>query len=208
MFTTRTRFTFAVAAIGAAAVLAVGCSSDDSDSHMMPGMSSMPGMRDGTTAQSATRSDFNDADVTFLQEMYPHHAQAVEMAEYVPARSQNQAVLDLAANISKAQAPEMEQIAGLLQSFGKSAPTTAMGHMPNMPGGMSHDTMDGLKALSGKDFDRAWLQAMIDHHAGAITMSNIELAGGTNPDAKALAQKIITTQQAEIDQMRTMLSQN
>ena len=207
MFTTPTRFTLVVAAIGAAAVLAVGCSNDDSDSPMMPGMSSMPGMHNGTT-QSATRNDFNDADVTFLQEMYPHHAQAVEMAEYVPARSQNQAVLDLAANIAKAQTPEMQQIAGLLQSFGKSVPATEMGHMPNMPGGMSDDTMDGLKALSGKDFDRAWLQAMIDHHAGAITMSNIELAGGTNPDAKALAQKIITNQQAEIDQMRTMLNQN
>lgn len=202
MFTTPTRFTFAVAAIGAAVVLAVGCSSDDSGSPMMPGM------KDGSTEQSSARSDFNGADVTFLQMMYPHHAQAVEMAEFVPARSQNEEVLNLAATIAKAQAPEMEQMAGLLQSFGKPAPTTETGHMSDMPGGMAHGTMDALKALSGKDFDRAWLQAMIDHHAGAITMSNVELAGGSNSDAKALAQKIIANQQAEIDQMRTMLSQN
>ena len=35
--------------------------------------------------------------------MYPHHAQAVDMAKLVPGRSQNQQVITLAQNIEKAK---------------------------------------------------------------------------------------------------------
>jgi len=200
MFTSTIRFKAVVAAGAAVALLAAGCGSNTSTSSTASGTSS-------PSASAATRTDYNDADVTFLQMMYPHHAQAVEMAQLVPGRSQNQQVLALAANIEKAQAPEMSQISALLQSFGKPAPTTDAGHMTGMPGMMALDQMNTLKGLSGKDFDRMWLQMMIDHHTGAITMSNTELANGTNPDSKSLAQTIITNQQAEIDQMRGMLAQ-
>jgi uncharacterized protein (DUF305 family) len=217
MFTSTTYFKVAVAAAAAVALLAAGCGSNGSASSpasgtsTSPGMSgSMPGMDHGGSASpwasAAARTDYNDADVTFLQMMYPHHAQAVEMARLVPGRSHNQQVVALAANIEKAQAPEMEQIAALLQSFGKPAPTDS-GQTDGMPGMMTGDQMNTLKALSGKDFDRMWLQMMIDHHSGAVTMSNTELAAGTNPDAKSLAQKIIANQQAEINQMQGMLAQ-
>jgi uncharacterized protein (DUF305 family) len=217
MFTSTIRFKAAVAATAAVALLAAGCGSNGSTSSPVsgtstsPGMSgSMPGMDHGSSASpsaaAAARTDYNDADVTFVQMMYPHHAQAVDMAQLVPGRSQNQQVIALAANIEKAQAPEMEQMASLLQSFGKPAPTDS-GHMDGMPGMKTGDQMNALKALSGKDFDRLWLQMMIDHHTGAVTMSNNELAAGTNPDAKSLAQKIIANQQAEINQMRSMLAQ-
>lgn len=221
MSTTPIRFKLAVTAIGATAAIltASGCGNDTTSTgsgsssatdSVMPSMSgSMPGMNHGTTPTSAAaRSDYNDADVTFLQQMYPHHAQAVDMAKLVPARSQDRQVLDLAANIEKAQDPEMDQIAGLLASFGKTAPGIDAGHMSDMPGMMAPEKLDALKVLSGKDFDRMWLQTMIDHHNGAIAMSNTVLAAGINPDTKTLAQKIITNQQAEIDQMRAMLNTN
>jgi uncharacterized protein (DUF305 family) len=48
---------------------------------------------------------------------------------------------------------------------------------------------------------------MIVHHQGAIDMSQTELAQGSNPDARQLAQHIITAQQAEINEMRTLLQQ-
>ena len=185
-------------------------------------MGSMPGMDHGgsstSPAPSATRTDFNDADVVFLQMMYPHHAQAVDMAKLVPGRSQNQQLITLAQNIEKAQGPEMTQMAALLTSFGKPAPSAempGMGNMPGhnmpgmggMPGMMSAEQMANLTGLSGNAFDQAWLQMMIDHHSGAIDMSNTELRDGTNPDSQKLAQAIIANQQAEITQMRGMLGQ-
>ncbi|WP_329413329.1 DUF305 domain-containing protein [Nocardia vinacea] len=216
MFITRSRITVAIAATTtAAALFAGGCSNDNS----MPGMDH--GSSSASSGKPATRSDFNDADVTFLQTMYPHHAQAVEMARLVPSRTQNEQVRALAADIEKAQSPEMEQITTLLESFGKPAPTSS-GHgghnmemtttmnmpgMTTMPGMMSNEQMNALAAASGADFDRQWLELMIEHHTGAIAMSNTELAGGVNPDAKALATAIVAAQQAEIGTMRGLLGQ-
>ncbi len=170
-------------------------SGHDMSGHSMPGMS-------GSSAAPA--ANFNDADVMFLQMMYPHHAQAVEMAKLVPTRSQNQQVKDLAAAIEKAQAPEMQQMTTLLAGFGKPAPSATMSH--SMPGLMTPQQMTELTGLSGAAFDKMWLQMMVEHHQGAITMANDELKNGTNADAKAMAQAIITTQQAEITTMNGMLA--
>lgn len=170
--------------------------------HDMPGHS-MPGMS-GSSTSAAPAATFNDADVMFLQMMYPHHAQAVEMAKLVPTRSQNQQVKDLAAAIEKAQAPEMQQMTTLLAGFGKPAPSATMSH--SMPGLMTPQQMTELTGLSGAAFDKMWLQMMVEHHQGAITMANDELKNGTNADAKKMAESIVTTQQAEITTMNGMLA--
>jgi uncharacterized protein (DUF305 family) len=232
MFITRSRITIAIGATTtAAALFAGGCSNDNST----PGMDHGSSSSQTSSGKPAARSDFNDADVTFLQMMYPHHAQAVEMARLVPSRTQNEQVRMLAANIEKAQSPEMQQITELLESFGKPAPSTTghgghgmempsmtstmkmpgMTSMPmttmpgtsNMPGMMSTEQMNALAAASGADFDRQWMEMMIEHHNGAITMANTELASGVNPDAKALATSISAAQQAEIATMRGLLGQ-
>ncbi|MGV9668074.1 DUF305 domain-containing protein [Nocardia niigatensis] len=215
MFSTRIKLVL-IAGTAATALLAAGCGGNDTDTSKATPSSTtmamdhggMPGMDrgTGTSTPAATRSDFNDADVTFLQMMYPHHAQAVEMAKLVPTRSQNQQLITLATAVEQAQSPEMRQITTLLQSFGKPAPSADMGH--DMPGMMSKDRMTKLESLSGPDFDKLWMQMMIEHHQGAITMANSELAQGTNADAKALAQSIVTAQQQEITQMNGMLGQN
>lgn len=201
----------ALPGLAAIAVILAGCGNDD-DSGTVPGTTSkpsMPGMS-MTTAAPAPSSDtaHNDADVTFLQMMYPHHEQAVEMADLVSTRSRNQQVLDLAANIKKAQDPEITQISALLQRLGKPTPSAdaSMGH--GMPGIMSPEQMSSLAALSGPDFDRMWLEMMINHHTGAIDMAETEHATGTNPEAKKLANSIISAQQSEIDQMKAMLGQS
>ncbi|MFI6170176.1 DUF305 domain-containing protein [Nocardia sp. NPDC051052] len=204
MFITRTRITAALAAsTAAAALILAGCSDDDA----MPGMDHGASSTSAPASAPAARTDFNDADVTFLQMMYPHHAQAVDMAKLVPGHSQNPQLLTLAANVEQAQAPEMRQITTLLQSFGKPAPT-ATGHGGHtMPGMMSVAQMTALQAASGPDFDRQWLTMMIEHHTGAVTMAETELANGTNTESKTLARTIIDNQRAEIDTMRTMLGQ-
>ncbi|MEV6070142.1 DUF305 domain-containing protein [Nocardia sp. NPDC052001] len=204
-----------IAGTAAVAVIAAGCSSNDSSSSAPETTSStgasMPGMNHGggtaTSAQPATRTDFNAADITFLQMMYPHHAQAVEMAKLVPSRSQNPQLITLAKNVEQAQSPEMRQITTLLQAFGKGAPSATMGH-EGMAGMMTADQMTALEKLSGPDFDTMWMRMMIEHHKGAIDMANTELAGGGNAESKAMAQAIVTSQQAEIDEMNRMLGKS
>ena len=70
---------------------------------------------------------------------------------------------------------------------------------------MSDDEMDMMSEAMGADLDRMFLETMIRHHQGAIRMAEVELEEGSNADVLALAQGIIDGQQAEIDQMQSML---
>ncbi|MGR6316917.1 DUF305 domain-containing protein [Micromonospora soli] len=163
----------------------------------------------GTSAAGASAS-FGDADVMFAQLMIPHHGQAVEMAELAETRAADPELRKLAAQIKAAQAPEIATMTGWLRAWGRPAPSASGGHgMPGMghgmPGMMSSDDMAELAAASGADFDRQFLTMMIAHHEGAITMAKDDLAQGAYPDAKALAQQIVTAQQGEIDTMKKLL---
>ncbi|TDP42458.1 DUF305 domain-containing protein [Nocardia ignorata] len=192
-----------VLALAAVAVVAAGCG-DDSTTHTTEHSSTTT----ASTTSATARTDFDDADVTFLQMMYPHHAQAVEMSKMVPSRTQNQQLIALAAQIEQAQAPEMRQITDLLTSFGKPAPS-AEGHGGHgMPGMMTEEQMSALEAAKDAEFDRQWLQMMIEHHQGAVAMAQTELAEGINPEAKQLATKIVADQEGEIATMRGMLGQS
>lgn len=184
-----------VATVLAAAALATGAA----------GCSSEPTPSPTATRSAAPGVVFADADVTFLQEMYPHHAQAVQMAGMVAGRSTNRAVLDLAATIASEQQPEMDTISRLLANFGKPAPSDAM-PAGGMPGMMSDADMAALGGLSGTAFDQRWLTMMIAHHQGAVAMAEADLAAGTNPDARSLATAIVGAQQSEITQMQELLA--
>jgi uncharacterized protein (DUF305 family) len=160
----------------------------------------------GTGAQQ-----HNQADIAFLQAMIPHHAQAIAMAQLAPSRAAASKVKTLASRIQAEQNPEIQQMSGLLRSWKAPVPATTEGmtgmqpEHPQMPGMMSNAQMQQLTASTGAGFDRMFLQMMISHHQGAVTMSQTELAQGRNPTARQLARQIITAQQAEISEMQTLL---
>ncbi len=84
--------------------------------------------------------------------------------------------------------------------------TSAMTTGSQMPGMMSADQMAQLEAASGTAFDKLFLELMITHHQGALTMAEMETANGAYPDALALAQSITASQTAEIATMQQMLA--
>ncbi|WIX79130.1 DUF305 domain-containing protein [Amycolatopsis carbonis] len=152
-------------------------------------------------------ADHNAADVTFAQDMVPHHRQAVEMSGPVPQHTGDQRVITLAKQIQQAQQPEIDQLTAWLKAWGAPAPSTGMGGMT----GMEHGQMPGLVDTAGLDelhdaaYDRKWLELMIQHHSGAVAMARTELAQGSSVDAKAMAQRIVDTQEAEITTMKSLL---
>lgn len=143
------------------------------------------------------------ADVTFAQEMIPHHEQALEMAKLVPSRSSTDQVRGIAERIEKAQDPEITQMNEWLEQWGAAAKNDHEGH--DMSGMMSQDDMAKLEKTSGTEFDRLWLDLMIKHHEGAVTMAKTELEKGKDDNAKKLAQAIIDGQQKEITEMKDLL---
>lgn len=201
----RTKYT--VTAAAAVAMLAIAGCSDNG--HEMSDMPSTSVTRSETAITESESAAFNDADSTFLQMMYPHHEQAVEMAAMVDGHTTNQEVIDLATAIEAAQGPEMEQMTTLLARAGQPAPDSGAGHMDHgsgrMSGMMSEEQMTELGGKNGAEFDTMWLTMMIDHHEGAVDMAETELSDGQNPETKNMATAIIDAQQSEITTMQDLL---
>jgi uncharacterized protein (DUF305 family) len=193
----RTR-TIALASSALVALLVLaGCSGTDN---------SMPGMDHGTDPMpdsSETEFTFNDPDVAFAMNMIAHHQQAIDMSDTILAKDGvDERVLDLAADIKDAQGPEIETMTSWLEEWGQSADMGGMDH----GGMMSDDDMAALEAATGPDASRLFLEQMIVHHTGAIDMAEEELANGENPDATALAAKVVSDQTAEIQTMQDLLA--
>lgn len=194
--------TLLAGALLAGALVLTGCSDDSVASHI--------DSREAGTSAGEDAAASNDADVTFAQGMIPHHQQAVEMAQMAPDRAADPRVLDLARRIEAAQQPEIETLAGWLEEWGADdSSTSGMDHgtMDHGGGMMSEEDMSALMAASGAEFDRLFLQLMIEHHTGAVGMASTESAEGQNTDAIAMADTIRDTQNAEIAEMDQMLTE-
>lgn len=194
-------------ALALAATLALGlaaCGNGDSDSGGHGGHSN-----NDSSGSAESGADFNDSDVTFAQQMIPHHEQATEMAALAEGRTQNAEVLALAQQIADAQGPEIETMQGFLEDWGaEEVDHEGMDHesMPGMDGMMSEEDMASLEGSSGVEFDEAFLTMMIEHHEGAIEMAETEQEDGENPEAVALAGQIVEDQTAEIATMQELLN--
>jgi len=204
--TTRTIMTLVAAA---AAVLTVGAALGGCGTNATPPSSS-------ATSSPPVAQAHNQTDIRFAQGMIPHHAQAIAMSTMAAQRAVSPQVKDLAARIKAAQQPEIDQLSGFLRAWNASVTSTNspmagmgqgdMGPMGGaMPGMMSAGEMRQLGQATGDAFDRMFLQMMITHHQGAVTMAKAELNDGQNPDARHLAQRIIDAQQREITEMQALL---
>lgn len=149
---------------------------------------------------------YNDADVEFLQQMVPHHEQAIEMAEMVESRTDRPELNTLAKNIIESQSAEIEEINAMLEEADADAGDAGMDH-GGMDMGMSEEDIDALADAEGEEFDVMFAEMMIEHHQSAIAMANDVLEGGENADVATLAQGIIDEQQKEIDDLETWLQE-
>ena len=152
-------------------------------------------------------ADFNKADVSFAQDMIPHHRQATEMANMAESRTQNPKIEELALRITQAQQPEIDLMSGWLTSWDEEVPEemSGMDHSGGMPGMMSSEDVAALEESSGDEFDQMFLTMMIEHHEGAIEMAKTEVDKGAFTDAIELARRIQKDQAVEIRTMEAML---
>ncbi|MBI4943038.1 MAG: DUF305 domain-containing protein [Actinobacteria bacterium] len=173
----------------------------------MTGMSSNTTAAAPSSAATSASDTARQSDITFAQSMIPHHQQAVEMADLALKNASSNQVKQLATQIKGAQDPEIQTMKGWLTSWG-AGEDMGMDHsgMAGMSGMMSDDDMTKLAAARGTDFDALWLQMMIAHHLGALTMANDVLATTQDPAVKTLAQAVVTGQTKEIDTMKGLLA--
>ncbi|MEU4404622.1 DUF305 domain-containing protein [Streptosporangium sp. NPDC023963] len=148
----------------------------------------------------------NAADVTYVQKMVVHHRQALDMASLAPTRGEHVRLKSLASRIKDSQGPEIQFMISWLQQQGLRAPEHHAEH-DAMPGMASPEQMEALKAASGKDFDRLFIQLMTAHHQGALKMSEQVLISGSHQRIEELANDVSAGQSAEIRRMQEMLAE-
>lgn len=158
------------------------------------------------TGNAEQTASFNEADIAFLEDMAPHHEQAIEMAEMVEGRTQRRELIELAGNVIDSQTAEIEEINGMLEEAGEDA-GEGMGGMDMGGMGMSQKDMDALMKVEGDEFDKMFSEMMIEHHTAAIEMANEVLDAGENPDVATMAQGIIDEQQKEIGDLKSWLQE-
>jgi uncharacterized protein (DUF305 family) len=155
-------------------VSAPGCSSATTPSQSLPPMLG--------AAPRTTERAVSAADVHFMTGMIPHHAQAVKMALWVPARSARNDVKLMAERMLVSQLDEIALMRMWLADRGQPVPAPDATHMRMehggtvhdmlMPGMLRDDELAQLERASGLEFDRLFLTFMILHHQGALAMVN------------------------------------
>jgi len=114
-----------------------------------------------------------EADVRFMQGMIPHHAQALEMTALVHQHATTAAVQQMALRMEISQRDEIALMETWLREHGEPIQMPGMGGMGGMhmmPGMLTPEQMNTLENARGVDFDRYFLEFMIQHHEGAISM--------------------------------------
>ena len=156
---------------------------------------------------------FTAADVKFMQGMIPHHAQALEMTVLLDTRTVSDTMQQMARRIELSQEDEIEMMQEWLRERGQTVPGTDAHHAPDwmpMPGMLTPEEMDRLTAAEGVEFDRQFLELMIKHHRGALTMvENLLDQRGAAQDSQlfAFTSDIEADQSMEIDRMDALLAQ-
>ncbi|WP_433378153.1 DUF305 domain-containing protein [Streptosporangium sp. CA-115845] len=141
------------------------------------------------------------ADVRFAEGMIPHHRQALEMAELVPARSSSPVLRKLAERITAAQRPEIAAMTSWLEVIGRAP----QGHEGHDEHAVTLEEMNRLREARGAAFDSLFLTLMIVHHEAAVTMAGLQLREGADRAMLAVAKDVVSGQGIEIARMRRLL---
>lgn len=214
-------------------VLGASACTDDPDPSSMPSSVVVQPGRPGEEATTVAPEDYeaspeegswNQADVAFVAGMIEHHLQALEIAALAPDRAQSDDVRAFAERVTAAQGPEVHALASWLQARDLAVPEGAQdvgGTGPRAPedsghgshgdahgvaGMLSDEQMAALAAASGAEFDRLFLEGMIQHHQGALDMVDVVLVDGQDLFANEIAAETASGQGGEIDRMRDLLA--
>ena len=156
---------------------------------------------------------YAEADVKFMQGMISHHAQALEMTQLLDTRTQRDLMRRLAQRIELSQEDEIAMMQNWLRARDEAVTERDDHHAADtepMPGMLTPEEMNRLQQAQAGEFDLLFLEFMIKHHRGALTMVETLLSQrGTAQDSQlfAFTSDITSDQSMEIDRMDIMLSE-
>lgn len=170
---------------------------------------------DATQASRIADTSFTLDDVRYLQDMIPHHAQATQMTALVPGRTNRPEILQAAKRIDASQADEIAFMKKWLADRGQPAAGAHAAHMMHDAAHMtrmgmaSPEQLGAMTAAKGVAFERHFLERMINHHQGAVRMSEELLrdraGSAADPVLADFVNDVIKEQKEEIKRMTALL---
>ena len=163
-------------------------------------------------ASALAGMEYSLGDIQFLQGMIPHHAQAKEMSALAESRTNNEAILAVAARITLSQDDEIAMMQEWLDDRGLEVTAEDAHHQSGfmrMAGMLTDEEMAELAAARGSDFDRLYLESMIQHHQGALDMVEelLDQRGSVqDPLLYEFTSDVTSDQTSEIERMVTLLA--
>lgn len=165
------------------------------------------GAREAAPPSDPAARGYVEADVRFMRGMIAHHAQAIEMTDLVAERTDREDFRRLAQRIEISQEDEIARMERWLEARGEAPPAEHL-HGDLMPGMLTGEQMERLAAARGTEFERLFLELMIQHHEGALVMvAELFSTEGASQDAELFqfASHVDADQRGEIARMRSML---
>ena len=185
-------------------------SAEDNAPIIQPGAPGEPSKKlDAKAATDIANTSFIKADVVFLQGMIVHHEQAILMSKMAKDRTNNKTILDLAGRIDVSQDDEINFMTSWLKDRDQSIPSMSHDHHKHlqMVGMASIKQLDDLSKSKSTEFDRLFLQLMINHHDGALEMvKELKKFPGAayDPVLNEFVSDLVNDQGVEIERMNTL----
>ncbi len=177
---------------------------------IQPGAPGEAGRTISASELAATEgASYTPPDTYFMQGMIPHHAQALEMTDLVRRYASTEAVQRMGLRMEISQGDEIAMMQGWLRAHGEPIEIPGMGSMPMMPGMLSAEQMGNLSRARGIEFDRLFLEYMIQHHQGAIDMVDVLFnTSGAAQESTVFkfAEDVHADQTMEIERMEGLLA--
>lgn len=158
-------------------------------------------MMDHANMKSSPNAAQAPYDLQFLDTMIAHHQGAVDMSRPALEKAERADLKNFARNVIADQEREINQMKQWREQWYAGKPQAMNMEMPGMSESMRGMDMNKLNAATGKAYDLMFLEMMVPHHEGAITMSREALTRAEHPELKRLAQEIIDAQEREIGMM-------
>ncbi len=154
-----------------------------------------------------TNQMMGQIDSHFIEQMIPHHEDAITMANLALTRAEHPEIKILSNSIIKSQSEEIDQMKQWYKSwFGNEVPNlsslTGQGMGMMMHNGMMGNETDVQALENAKPFDKEFIEQMIPHHQMAVMMAQMLSRSTSRSEMKQLAENIIEAQTKEINQMR------
>lgn len=141
-------------------------------------------------------------DAMFIEQMIPHHDDAIEMAELALTRAEHPEIKQLAEDIKRTQTAENAQMRRWYREWFDATVPDVGGSSQMMGGMMGSGAMDIDDLEVAESFDKAFIEAMIPHHQMGIMMSQMAGSQTGRPEIRELTSSIIEGQSREIDKMQ------